>query len=328
MEVLAADIGGTNARLAVVKGRHIIFKEVYKCDDFPGPIELLSKFKQDFSGTFPSLGCLAVAGRVESNRVSMLNRDWLLDGDELASFLKMDALFLANDFQAAAMGVCLLKDKDLVKIGSGSPVPHTPIAVLGPGTGLGEALLVPYAGGYEVLPTEGGHGDFAPVDEFQVGLLKFLQKQFDHVSIERVVSGPGLLRIFEYILWHTGKELPDFLLEYKENLSPKLISDAAISDKDDICKESLNMFCRILGQEAGNMALRSLATGGVYLAGGICPQIIPFLQKRGFRASFEDKGRMKSFLEEIPIYIITNPNLGLIGAGLIARKKISRHKAG
>ncbi len=322
MEVLAADIGGTNARLAIVKGRHIRYKKVYACRDFNNPFEIFKRFAQEYSASLPEFGCIAVAGRVENNQVKMVNRDWVINGDELASKLGLKGLYIANDFQAAAMGVSILSEDDLLFLGGEPPLSHHPKAVIGPGTGLGEAILVPYATGYEVLPTEGGHVDFAPTDEIQIELLRFLKRHFFHVSIERILSGPGLVWIFRYLCEKEGVSPLDSLKEILDTpKGPPTISDAALNNKDEICVKSLALFCKILGQEAGNMALKCLARGGVYVAGGIAPKIHSFLKRSEFRKAFEEKGRLKDFLQKVPTYIVMNTQVGILGAGLLAEKR-------
>jgi len=323
MEVLAADIGGTNARLAIVKGRHILYKKVYPCRDFKEPIDVFKKFIEDYGKALPDFGCIAVAGRVENNRVRMVNRDWIIDGDKLASLLGLKGLYVANDFQAAAMGVSILSDKDLIFLGGQKPpLEHHPKAVLGPGTGLGEAILVPYATGYEVLPTEGGHVDFAPTDELQIGLLRYLSRFFSHVSIERILSGPGIVWIFKYFCEKEGVSPVDSFKEILDTpKGPPAISNAALNNQDETCVKTLSLFCKILGQEAGNLALKCLSQGGVYIAGGIAPQIHTFLEKSEFRPAFEEKGRLKDFLQKVPTYLVTNTEVGILGAGLLAEKK-------
>ncbi len=327
MEVLAADIGGTNARIAIVKGRHIEEKRVYACREFKDPFELFKRFLDDYGKKLPDFGCIAVAGRVEDNRVKMVNRDWIIDGDKLASLIGLKGLYVANDFQAAAMGVSILSEEDLVFLGGKPSKEHSPKVVIGPGTGLGEAILVPYASGYEVLPTEGGHVDFAPTDELQIGLLRFLKRHFSHVSIERILSGPGLVWIFKYFCEKEGVTPVDSFKEILETpKGPPAISKAAINNQDEICVKTLSLFCKILGQEAGNMALKCLSRAGVYIAGGIAPKIHTFLEKSEFRKAFEEKGRLKDFLKEVPTYIVINTEVGILGAGLLAERKIEKMK--
>lgn len=321
MEVLAGDIGGTNARLAIVDGHRVTFVRHYPCREFTNFEQVLSRFLQDLGAPPPAYACLAMAGAVRDDRVRLTNLSWTVDGDRLASHFGFEAVHLANDFQAAAIGVTLLGEESLVPLGGAAPDPSGTKAVLGAGTGLGQAILVHCGAGYKVIPTEGGHGDFAPRNEEEIALLRYLLGRFEHVSVEHVLSGAGLMEIFRFL--QTARELlvAESVTEAMAEEDPAaVITRYALEGVDPLCEATLAFFCRMYGAEAGNMALRSLTTGGVYIAGGIAPRIIPALQAGGFRKAFEAKGRMAPLLREIPVYVITHPQLGLLGAGVLATR--------
>ena len=312
---MTGDIGGTNSRLAVVEGGKVTSSRWYPSRGFKGLHEVLERFREDLGGDLPGDACFAVAGVVEGQRVQATNIPWEIDAVELKARLGLRRVLLLNDFEAAAWGVPALGPQDLVQIGGGLPDPEGPRAILGAGTGLGEAVLVPCPDkGLHVLATEGGHADFAPVTREQAGLLAYLQREMDHVSVEQVLSGPGLVNIYNYIS-SKGKTAP-------EHLSPEEISKRALSRPRGPEARALRLFVEVYGAEAGNLALKCLARGGVYVAGGIAPGILPAMEQWGFRRFFEAKGRMQKVLEDIPTWVVVNRDLGLIGAAhLMARLK-------
>ena len=321
MKVIAGDIGATNARLAIVEGDLVSFERCYPSRDFDRFEDIFADFVRDLSGPIPGRACLAIAGVVEGNRVEATNIPWIVDGHRLKGRFGLDVLYLINDFEAAAWGITLLQERDLVQIGGERPVPEGPKAVLGAGTGLGQAILVPYNKTYIVLPTEGGHVDFAPRSEREIGLLRYLMKEFPHVSVERVLSGPGLARIYRFLMKEQGSKGDHVNTQSLEEWDlPAYITHRALEGRDEVCQQAVRIFSCIYGAEAGNLALKCLATGGIYVAGGIAPKILPILSEGGFRQAFEAKGRMKRLLKQIPVYVVVSPYLGLLGAALVARQ--------
>ena len=321
MKVLAGDIGGTNARFAIIEGNTIIFERHYPSRDFDKFEDVFAVFVEDAPEPVPSHTCMAVAGVVEGNRVEATNIPWTIDGHDLKERFGLETLRLINDFEAAAWGITVLHRDHLVQIGGGKPISDGPKAMLGAGTGLGQAILVPCNEGYRVLPTEGGHVDFAPRDEKEIELLRYLMKEFPHVSVERILSGPGLVHIYEFLLEEQdSREGIFFKQSVHEKDQAAFITKHALQGTDELCQRAVRMFCSIYGAEAGNLALKCLSTGGVYVAGGIAPKILPILSEGGFRQAFESKGRMEKVLKHIPTYIVTSPQLGLLGAALIARQ--------
>ncbi|NIA08395.1 MAG: glucokinase [Nitrospiraceae bacterium] len=321
MKVIAGDIGGTNARLAIVERNQVSLERCYPSEDFDRFEAIFADFLKNLSGPIPDRVCLAIAGVVVGNRVEATNIPWIVDGHSMKRHFALKTLYLINDFEAAAWGITLLRDKDLVQIGGKRPVAEGPKAILGAGTGLGQAILVPHNKGYTVLPTEGGHVDLAPKNEKEIGLLRYLMREFPHVSVERILSGPGLTRIYRFLLEEQGSKGDHIDTQsLKEGDLPAHITQLALAGRDELCQEAVRIFACIYGAEAGNLALKCLATGGIYVAGGIAPKILPILKEGGFREAFESKGRMKKLLEEIPIYVVVSPYLGLLGAALIARQ--------
>jgi len=321
MKVLAGDIGGTNARFAIIEKDKIIFERHYPSRDFDKFEDIFAVFVKDAPEPVPSSACLAVAGVVEENRVEATNIPWTIDGNDLKKRFGLETIHLVNDFEAAAWGITVLHRDHLVQIGGGKPISDGPKAVLGAGTGLGQAILVSCNKGYKVLPTEGGHVDFAPRNEEEIRLLRYLMKEFSHVSVERILSGPGLVHIYKFLLEEQDSKESVFTKQsVHEKDRAAYITQHAVQGTDEMCRQAVRIFCSIYGAEAGNLALKCLATGGVYVAGGIAPKILPILSEGGFRQAFEAKGRMEKVLKHIPTYVVISPQLGLLGAALINRQ--------
>ena len=316
--ILAGDIGGTKTTLAIfdpIKGpRTFIAKETLPSGNCPTFEALLDVFLE--GKNFPlSRACFGIAGPIFEGSVQMPNLNWLIDESTLSEKLKIP-VHLINDLEAIATSVPILEKDDLETLSSGKAARRGSLAVIAPGTGLGEAHLHWNGAGYQSYPSEGGHVDFAPTNQMQFELMTTLQDRFGHVSYERVCSGPGLLNIYAFFK-ESGKYLePEWLREQisrVKNPAP-IISQAAMEGKAEIAVETLDLFVSILGREAGNLALKVLATGGVYLGGGIPPRIIPLLKKELFLDSFKNKGRFSTMLANIPVYIICNPDAALVGA--------------
>ena len=277
--------------------------------------EHITAYLNESPAPAPDKACLAAAGIIDDNRLEAVNLPWVIDGTQLARSTGMKSVRFVNDFEAAAWGITLLKPDQLIQIGGQDPKPDGPRAILGAGTGLGEAIMLQLKkGGAMVLPTEGGHTDLAARNETQIDLLRYLMKKFGHASVERAISGPGLVNIYDFLSLKNGREAGNIG-------GPALITKYAIEKKDAICIETIRLFSGMLGSEAGDLALRCLATGGVHIAGGIAPNILPFLTDGAFRAAFESKGRLSYVLKKIPVFVVIEPWLGLLGAGIIARQE-------
>ncbi len=316
--LLAGDIGGTKTTLAIIdplKGpRTFIVKETLPSGNYPTFDALLDVF---FKGKnyLVSQASFGIAGPIFEGRVQMPNLPWLIEESKLSKKLKIP-VHIINDLEAIATSVPILEKDDLETLSTGKPTEYGPLAVIAPGTGLGEAHLHWDGISYHPFASEGGHVDFAPIDPIEFKLLTFLQDRIGHVSYERVCSGPGILNLYTFFKESNQYPEPEWLRMQlsKINDSAPIISQAALEGKAEIAVATMDLFVSILGREAGNLALKVLATGGVYLGGGIPRRIIPFLKKELFMESFKNKGRFSTLLADIPVYIICNPDAALIGA--------------
>ena len=316
--ILVGDIGGTNTRLAVVAGEGSGFRVVaearYSSPRYAGLEDIVSEFMKGKNLPVTHAG-FGVAGPVRDGQSHATNLPWVVDGGELARRLKIASVALINDLEAIAFGIATLAAKDFATLQPGDPAARGNAAVIAPGTGLGEAGLFWDGNRHHPFATEGGHSTFAPSDELEDELLRYLRPHFHHVSWERLLSGPGLFNIYKF-LRDTGRgaEPPWLAGEMKEGDPSPVISKAALAGKSELCNSALDLFVHLLGAEAGNLALKTLARGGVYLGGGIPPKILPRLEGPAFRKAFAAQGRMRPLLETIPIRVILTDQAGLRGA--------------
>ncbi len=312
--VLVGDIGGTNTRLAIYCQGKLHQKRSFPSRDYPSLEEIIGLYLEEVCTPAPGLrpceASLAAAGPVQGRRIAGTNLQWDVDASQIERTLGFERVVVLNDFAAAAWGLFSLDERGYVQIGRGRPEHSGNIAVLGPGTGLGEAVIVKGQKGRWVIATEGGHCDFAPTTPVEAEIWAYLSQRYDHVSVERVVSGPGLVNLIRFF----AKDRP-MLAGLLDARDPSAALSEKASDGDADCLEIINTFCSILGAEAGNLALKSMATGGVFIAGGIAPKILNILKNSPFRRSFEAKGRMSGLLSSIPTYVVTESEIGLKGAG-------------
>jgi len=319
--VLAGDIGGTKTNLALYshgKTRPVTrVIESYSSRDAPGLETIVEQFFEKHPASITE-ACFAIAGPVIDGRCKTTNLPWDVSERRLARRFGWNVR-LINDLSGTAFGIPLLYRRELYPLNRARPRKGGNIVLAAPGTGLGTSVLVWHDGKYIPIPSEGGHVDFAPTDEDQVLLWRTMCKHYGHVSIERVVSGPGLLNIFSY-LKETGRyQVPRWLARDLERMDPaRAITEAAIQKKDPLCVKVMSMFTSILGSIAGNLALTVLATGGVYLGGGIPPKILPALADGFFMNGFADKGRFQDLLEKIPVSVILNDRAAILGAARYA----------
>lgn len=321
--ILAGDIGGTNTRLAFFEGTpdrlQPVHTEIFRSAEFSGPVEIVRKFLS----VHPNLvdaACFGLPGAVVNGRVETTNLPWVVDSLQMSQELGVASLTLINDLFANAHGIALLEDSDLVVLNPGIPNRTGNRALVSAGTGLGEAgLYADGRGGYHPFPSEGGHVDFGPRNELELDLLRYLMGRFEHVSYERVLSGPGLHNIYQF-LRETGRgEEPAWLAEQiAQGDASAVISKSALEGTSNICVQALDIFVSLYGAEAGNLALKVLATGGVYVGGGIAPKIIRKLSSTAFMKAFTAKGRVGSILKDVPVRVITNDRTALLGAGRVA----------
>ncbi len=318
---LAGDIGGTKTNIALYsseKGPLQPLLEVsYASNAYPGLDAIIQDFYAKANKT-AATACFGVAGPVRDGRAVITTLPWQPDTKMLQSAHGFSKVTLINDLVATGYAIPHLPESDTVMINKGINVPDGGIGIIAPGTGLGEAIFTWEGSRFTPVPSEGGHTDFAPGSETEISLLTFLKTKYDHVSYDRICSGRGLPGVFDFIKSHYQLEEPDWLTEElaaAEDRTPVIVNGALkISGQCEICAKTLQMFVSILGAEAGNLALKGLTTGGIYLGGGIPPRILPFLQEESFMKSFTSKGRMSYLLKDIPVSVIMNPKAALIGA--------------
>ena len=322
MIILAGDIGGTNTRLAIfeVEGERpkIILEQTYLSREHHSLEEIVSQFLKQ-AGTEVQAACFGVAGPVRDGRARTANLPWVIDARDLAKLTGDAPVALINDLEANAYGLALLEADDFVLLNQGAPDVRGNEAIISAGTGLGEAGLHFEAKQRRPFATEGGHADFAPCNELQIELLRFLMSETPHVSCERVLSGPGLFNIYRFLRDTKRFAEPAWLAKQISTEDPsEVISKTALAEQSDLCARALEIFVSIYGAEAGNLALKVLATGGVFVGGGIAPKIIRKLKEPAFIESFVAKGRMSSLMEAIPVRVIMNDQTALFGAALRA----------
>ena len=308
--VLLGDIGATNARLGLFKDGALGPVEWMAAAEYAQFPDAVETFLTKRGRPAVTAALLAVAGPVEANRARMTNRGWEIDGGNLCAQFRLRRARILNDFEATAWSLPHLEPEDLHRIGAGSAVPDTPMAVLGPGSGLGVACYVPGAQGGIVLASEGGHADLPGSSEREDRVIQHLRARFGHVSCERAVSGPGLENLYDAIAAIGGQKLPQ--------RDAPAITRAGLEGSCATCRAALDMFCALLGAVTGNIALAYGARGGVFIAGGIAPRILAYLERSEFRARFEDKGRMRPYLAAIPTSVIVHPDATFVGLQALA----------
>ena len=319
--VLAADVGGTKTELAlfqIVDGKLVSLKnQRYPTSDHQSFVKAIHEFHDDKSLKI-NCACLGVAGTVDGDKVSGTNFVWEIDAKKLEKDLNIKSVLLINDLQANAYGLSALEKSDFEILCKGEKDEGNAV-VISPGTGLGEAGLFWDGSKYNPYATEGGHCNFAPRTDLDVELFKFLHHKFDHVSWERVISGMGIMNIYEFLRQYRKKKEPEWLTEQlKIDNSAKVISAAALEKKDAVCEETIQLFIKYIAVEASELALKAKATGGIYIGGGIIPKILSLIDKEEFYENFINVGRMKNLLKTIPVKIVLNDKTALMGAAYYA----------
>jgi len=311
MTKIIADIGGTNARFALVDKGVISDIRVLGCADFPTLADAANTYLKD-SGAKPEAGAFAVATSLDgSDSVSMTNHAWAFSIKDTARSIGLGQLRVINDFMALAYAVPQLAAADSFKVGGGDAQKNMPIGIIGPGTGLGVAEVVFSDGKPVPIATEGGHVTMPAANAREFALFEWLKaSKYHHISAERVVSGKGLVNLYQAVCGVDGLNLPE--------KTPADITKAALDGSCKVCVEVLDLFCHFLGVCAGNLALSYGAMGGIYIAGGIVPQLGDYFVKSRFRDSFLDKGRFRGYVERIPTFVVTHPYPGLEGLKSIA----------
>jgi glucokinase len=321
--LLAGDIGGTKTNLALFESTGKLEPQVeitYRSSDYPNLKAVVADFLSETKASVDR-AVFGVAGPVVGGKSTTTNLPWVISEDTLRESMGVERVKLLNDLEATAYGVLHLQEDDLYTLNDEPPRSGTK-AVIAPGTGLGEAVIFYRDGGYHVLPSEGGHTDFGPNNLFEIELLRYLLGKFGHVSYERICSGRGMPHIYEYLkVNHYADELPEVAeaLQRAEDRTP-IIVEKAMEGVCELSIATLNAFVSILGAEAGNLVLKVMATGGIYVGGGIPPRILPKLKDGTFMASFVNKGRFADTLSHIPVHIILNPKTALLGAAAFGQQ--------
>jgi glucokinase len=328
-DVLAGDVGGTKTVLCLYRvddsrpGKPVlteVHKALYSSTAHAGFAELMAAFLNELAPLRPSAACLGIAGPVQGRRCDATNLPWVIDADRLARDFAIDDVFLLNDLEAAAHGMLQLADDEFVELNPDAERQPGHAAVIAAGTGLGEAILAWDGRRHIVLPSEGGHADFGPNCEQEDALLGYLRERFGgHVSNERILSGAGFGHLYDF-LCASGYARPDPAIEAEMAAGDRnaVISRHGLEGHDALCTEAVRLFVRIYGREAGNLALRCLPRGGVFIGGGIGPKIRDALQSGEFIRGFLDKGRMASAIKHIPLRLSLNPEAPLLGAAHMA----------
>ena len=345
IELLAGDIGGTKTILRLVRSDPeaaatalpvltLLHEGRYASGDYTDLVPIVRRFLDSAGAELereprPVAACFGIAGPVVDNACKLTNLTWSLSGPRLERELGMAEVRLINDFAAIGHGVPALPPQDLHTLQQGRPDPAAPIAVIGAGTGLGEGFLIPDAGGrHRVFASEGGHVDFAPRSELELELLRHLRETMNltHVSVERIVSGRGIASTYAFLRSRDPSLESPAMAEVfaawerergRERKTVDLaaeISRAAMEERDHLCERTMALFIEEYGAEAGDLALKLLPRGGLYVAGGIAPKVLPLIRRGRFLEAFLDKGRMRVQLERIPVHVVLNSHVGLIGA--------------
>ncbi len=320
--ILGGDIGGTktNLGLFIAGKRRPVLKVVdtYTSQEAPDLENILDRFLQKHDVSISS-ACFGIAGPVKKGRCKMTNLPWDVSERKIKNRFGWNRVLLVNDLTATAYAVPFLTKRDLFPLNQARTARGENLGLIAPGTGLGEALLIWRDGRYAPVPSEGGHSDFAPKNEAEIDLWRYLHQRVGHVSTERVLSGPGLFIIYCWLKYTGQGAEPTWLAERMNEGDPsKIISEAALVEKQPLCVKALDLFVSIFGSAAGNLALTGLTRGGIYLGGGIAPKILPKLREGSFMKAFTDKGRFSDLLSQIPVRVILNDRAALLGAAVCA----------
>lgn len=334
--LLAGDIGGTKTILRLVEtlktGLQTLSEERYPSRDFPDLVPMVQQFLAT-AKTTPQKACFAIAGPVVNNTAKLTNLTWFLDSKRLEQELGITSISLINDFAAVGYGVLGLEPADLFTLQPGQQL-SAPIAVIGAGTGLGQGFLIQQGDNYQVFSSEGGHADFAPRSELEFDLLKYLRDKHNiqRVSVERVVSGQGIVAIYQFLrdrrIVTESADVAQIVKTWEQEIGQSeksvdpaaAIATAALEKRDRLSEQTMQLFVEAYGAEAGNLALKLLPYGGLYIAGGIAAKNLSLFQEGSFLRTFTEKGRISPLLEQVPVHIILNSKVGLIGSAIRATR--------
>jgi glucokinase len=323
--LLAGDIGGTKTHLAVYELREekkARWEKKFSSKEFSGLAEIVAEFRKapELQGISIERACFGVAGPVVEGRCKTTNLPWIIDAKELEIALNIPRVGIINDLEANAYGLGMLEESELYLLHPGTKKSGNQ-ALIAAGTGLGQACLYWDGKLHRPFACEGGHCDFAPRDELEMELLRYLIEQYGHVSWERILSGSGLYQLYRFLIdMQLEKEDPEMRKKFSLEEPAKVITQAALEETCPVCVRTVEWFLSIYGAETGNLALKFLSLGGVFVGGGIAPKLKPLLSRGEFLKGFLEKGRFHSFLEQIPIQVVLNDNAALLGALRYARE--------
>lgn len=334
---LVGDIGGTKTNIAIVNfedGKFkFLFEESFANKNYDSLITILKNYfdeKINKNSHLSSLVshltsiCFGIAGPIKDGNCDATNLPWIVNSEKISEALNIDlnSVSLVNDLEAAAYGIELLDEKDIFILNKGITQRCGNRALISAGTGLGESIIFWDGKRYRPSPSEGGHTDFAPRNKIEINLLNYLINKYGRISYERILSGPGLLNVYNFFCDMTSHDTPQWLKERFKNEDPSaVISDVGMSKQDRCCEKALDLFVSVYGAEAGNLALTALATGGIYVGGGIAPKILNKIKEGGFMQAFTNKGRLSVLISQIPVRVILNDKIPLLGAANYVRLK-------
>ena len=326
--ILAGDIGGTKTNLALYETQAEGLSLVEECKvlsrDYESLESLIERFVKKLEHPLQA-ACFGIPGPVIGGASKTTNLPWFVNEKSLARALRLDAVYLINDLEATAYGIPALDGEQLLMLNEGMPEKHGNVALIAAGTGLGQAALVWDGERQRVMASEGGHADFAPHSELEIELLRYLLTMYERVSYERVLSGPGLVNIYNFLKACGYAKEPEWLHQalITSDDQAQVISQTALAETAELCVKTLDIFASVYGAQAGNLALTFKATGGVYLGGGIAPKIAEKLLDGVFMKAFKDKGRLSALIEAAPVHLIMNPKIALLGAARYAILQLS-----
>ena len=333
---LVGDIGGTKTNIVVLehlneKNREFKthYEKSFPSKDYDSLRTIIKKIiDEDLKSRFKiTHACFGVAGPVKDGKCDATNLPWLVDSKKISEVLKVDSssIALLNDLEAAAYGVEILEEKDVHVLNPGIPQKNANMCLLSAGTGLGEAIIFWDGGNYKPSASEGGHADFAPRNKIEIDLLNYLINKYGRISDERILSGPGLLNVYNFFKDTAYQNTPSWILDRLKNEDPSaVISEIAMTKKDECCEKALELFVSIYGAAAGNLALIALATSGVYIGGGIAPKILNKIKEGTFMQAFTNKGRLSVMVSQMPVKIILNDKIPLLGCANYLRMQTSK----
>jgi glucokinase len=316
--LLVADIGGTNGRFGLVEFdgttatssaqiNYTAERQItLSCGAYPNMGAMIQACCAEFGIAMPEHACLAIAGPIENGQAAMTNLNWHFSIDALRAELGLQTLHVINDFAALAYAVPFLQEQELTSLYSSKTNTQAPIVVMGPGTGFGMAALIPNEGQWKIVPTEGGHCSFAPTNEKELAIKTFLLKEQQHVSVENILSGGGLVNLYRALAHNASATT--------QNYTPADVSTKGLNNEDPICREAVLTFCDILGEVAGDKALSLGAKGGVVIGGGITPKLLELLPESNFLERYKNKGPMAGYVGDISIKLIINDKAALVGS--------------